>query len=335
MLLQIPVNTVAKNQSFQQGVTGQAIGAVDTGISRFPAGKEVGHSGPAVKISEHTAHHVVGCRSHRYRVFGNIEPEIPAGFIDIGKTVFNPGRGDGRKVQVYTFGAAFLQFMMDSPGDNISGRQFRLGMIIRHKSRSFFAKENSSFPADTVRDGEPGSRGEREDSPMKLHEFQVRQAGARPVSYSHTVAGSYRRIGGGGINLAATTGGKDSSAGKQCLWRTVFPDGKDTAAPRAAGKQSGGKDLFFHFDPGIPGYQFHQYPGDFTTGGVTVGMENTPPAVGGFPGKRRFAVPAVKGNAKIQQFFYSFHPFLNQNTNGFGKAKSGAGFDGVVKMKVR
>src|SRR5690554_3249761 len=138
-----------------------------------------------------------------------------------------------------------------------------------------------------------------------------------------------------GATILATGGCKDSSAGKQCLWRTVFPDGKDTAAPRAAGKQSGGKDLFFHFDPGIPGYQFHQYPGDFTTGGVTVGMENTPPAVGGFPGKRRFAVPAVKGNAKIQQFFYSFHPFLNQNTNGFGKAKSGAGFDGVVKMKVR
>ena len=81
------VGAAGIDRRFEQGVAGQAVGAVQAGEGDFADGVQCLDVGFAIDVDRNTAAQVVGGRHDRERLLGHVEAEFQAGLVDVGKAV--------------------------------------------------------------------------------------------------------------------------------------------------------------------------------------------------------------------------------------------------------
>ena len=91
---------LCEDQGLQEGVAGQAVGAVQPGAGHFPDGIEAPDVGPPVFVGRHPAAHVVGRGNHGDRLPGDVDLVLQAGFIDVGEPLPDELRRPVADVQV-------------------------------------------------------------------------------------------------------------------------------------------------------------------------------------------------------------------------------------------
>ena len=62
-----------EGKAFEEGVGGQAVGAVDAGVSYFAYRVKAGDGGPTVGVGADAAHPIMGCGIDRNGVTGPVE----------------------------------------------------------------------------------------------------------------------------------------------------------------------------------------------------------------------------------------------------------------------
>src|SRR5271170_6055466 len=78
----------AEDEAFEQGVAGEAIGAVDAGEGGFAGGVEAGDGGASPKIGFYAAHHEMRGGADGSEVTGEIEAVGESGGEDARETLF-------------------------------------------------------------------------------------------------------------------------------------------------------------------------------------------------------------------------------------------------------
>ena len=104
--------------------------------------------------------------------------------------------------------SGLLHFLQNTLADNVSGRQFRLRMIVGHKPRPFAVSQYPAFSAHRFGDQESHGAGNVEGCGVKLDEFHVLEDCADAISHGNPVARSNVRIGRFPVNLPTPTGGQ-------------------------------------------------------------------------------------------------------------------------------
>ena len=113
-----------KNQAFQQGVAGHAIGPVQAGASRLTQCQQPRDVGAGLVVSEDAAAGIVGGRHHGDRIPGDVDAEFEAAAVDRGEVAPDEiGRSVG-DVKKNAIRAQSFHFMVDGAGDDVPGRQF-------------------------------------------------------------------------------------------------------------------------------------------------------------------------------------------------------------------
>ena len=76
---------MGQDHSFQEGIAGQPIGAVQTGAGDLADGIESRQTGCAVSVGLDPATLIMSRRHHRDRLFRNIDAKMQTGLVDVGK----------------------------------------------------------------------------------------------------------------------------------------------------------------------------------------------------------------------------------------------------------
>ena len=72
----------AVDETFEQGIAGQAIGAVDPGTGSFAGGIKSGKRGVAAEIGANAAHRIMRRGTNRHQVRGKIDVVLQAGAVN-------------------------------------------------------------------------------------------------------------------------------------------------------------------------------------------------------------------------------------------------------------
>ena len=84
-------------------------------------------------IRHNTTAGIVGCRYDRDRLPRHVDAEGKTARMYVGEMRFDKGLSLVGNVQVHTFTAQPLHFVVDSPGDDIPGCQFASFIKIEHE----------------------------------------------------------------------------------------------------------------------------------------------------------------------------------------------------------
>ena len=100
-------------------VARQAVGAVQAGAGDFPAGEQALDAGFPEGVDDHAPAEIMRCGHDRDRIPGDVDVELQAGFVDVGKPRLQKiaiAVGDVEKDELVP---GFLQFRVDRLGDDV------------------------------------------------------------------------------------------------------------------------------------------------------------------------------------------------------------------------
>ena len=206
---------VRKDQGLQQGVAGQAVGAVEAGHGHLPHRVEVGDVGPAPNVRHHPAAHVVGRGHHRDGLGGDIDPVLQALLIDVGEAALDEVRRLVADVQVDAVGAGLFHLQVDGPGHRVPGGQVFQGVVLLHEGPPGAVDEDGALAPERLGDEEILGRHVIEAGGVELDEFHVADPGPGPVGHGDAVARGDVRVAGVEIDLAHPPGGQEGDGGLQ------------------------------------------------------------------------------------------------------------------------
>ena len=117
----------AEDQTFQQGIAGQAIGAMNAGAGGFSRGVEPGNVGASFEIGAHAAHGVVRGRTNGNQVRRDVDVVLQAGGVNARETFLDVARVEMSEVEIddRVLGSADFQFVHDGAGHDVARREFR------------------------------------------------------------------------------------------------------------------------------------------------------------------------------------------------------------------
>ncbi len=122
---------VGADDGFEEGVAGEAIGAVQTGAGDLTNGVQPGEAGSSLLIGDHPAALVMGGRHHRDRFLGDVNSMVLAGGVDVGEPAHDEGRGFVGDVEQDMVGAAAFDLGVDGARDDVAwgqGAEFMMGL---------------------------------------------------------------------------------------------------------------------------------------------------------------------------------------------------------------
>lgn len=112
---------VGADEGFEEGVAGEAIGAVEAGAGDLADGVEAGQLGDAVDGGDHAAALVVGGGHDGDGFLGDVDAVAEAGFVDVGEALDDEGGGFVGDVEEDVVGARSLHDAVDGAGDDVAG----------------------------------------------------------------------------------------------------------------------------------------------------------------------------------------------------------------------
>jgi len=205
----------AEDEAFEEGITGEAIGAMDAGGGGFAGSVETGDGSASPKIGFDAAHHEVRGGTYGSEVAGKIQAVAEAGGIDERETLFEEVLGLGGQVEIDMLAIRFVHFADDSAGEDIA-RSELLGFVVAlHKAFEMDIAEDAAFAAECFAEKKARGAFEGEGGGMELDEFHVGEDGAGFEGDGHAVAGGDIGIGGFAVKLAESASGKENGAGAE------------------------------------------------------------------------------------------------------------------------
>ena len=169
----------------------------------------------AMVVGRNTAHHVVGSRHNRNRVFNRVNTgKLDGNLADARQFFHNFFCADMVNFQqyvvfVFTTAATFVDFHSHRTGNHVTGSQIFYGWSVTfHKAFAIGIQQNTTLTAHTLGD-QYTSTGYT--SRVELPEFHVFQRNTCTGTNTQTITGIHISIGRRSINTTAATGSKHHS----------------------------------------------------------------------------------------------------------------------------
>ncbi len=322
-----PGGAPAEDNRLQQAVAGQAVGAVDTGAGRLAAGEQTGYGGRAHQVTADTADHVVGCRSDRDKVGGDVHPQPQAGGVDLGEAAANPIRAQVTDVEEDVVGVVTLHLRPDGAGDHVAGRQLGLRVALHHEAPAAGVDQDAAFAAHRLADQEAGRPLFPERRGVELEELHVGELGACLVGQGRGAAVGGGRVGGVAEEGSATARGEDYSAAA-VLPQLTARLGHDAHADAVLDQQLPDDVALAGLDAGVAEGMV-QAALDLGPGGVAAGVDDPGLRVRGLPTQSQPPPLAIKTDAQRHQLPNPAGPLLHQHPHRLGVAEAPADLHGV------
>lgn len=189
-----------EHKSFEQGIAGEAIGAMDTRARHFPRRVERRQRGPGRDVCLHTTHDVVRRRAHRNGIARQIQSCLVA------------GGGNGRKPLMHPFGIQVLHrqehgtagprdLADDRTCHQIPRREFTGAFITRHEAVAIGVDEPRTFAAKRLGQQKPRRALACKCGGVKLNELEIRDTCPTLPGEHDAVTGRDRWIGRVAVDL--------------------------------------------------------------------------------------------------------------------------------------
>ena len=347
MLGNIPRCRVAKDETFEQAVGGQPVGAVQPAFAGFSSSIEAGQVGTARQINQYPAASIMLRRHHRNRTGRHIDTKPDQLLIDIREMALHKFRIAVRDIEMDIVEAKPLDLVVVGAGDNVAGSQFHplrvkavhitIAGFVTRVIRQF---QMPAFAAHRFGDQEIFDLEIIEAGRMELHHLHIRDAGARAPGHGDTVASRAARCGGEQIGSAGAAAGHDRRARSQRLDMAGFiVERVNTPDIFRAGRlfrvavndQVDRHHMRSERDIGVGRrgilQRFLHRPA-----GRVVNMDNPPVAVSAFPREMEDFRLLVERNAHILQPGNRGRGIFHDKFNGFTPVEPSAGNHCVVDM---
>jgi hypothetical protein len=281
-----PSGPTADDQSFQQAVGGQPVGAVHSGAGHLASGEQPRQLGAPVDVGDHAAAAVVRTGSHRDRLANGID----AGCL----TRSGDGRESAREVvdaagvEEDAFVAEHPQPGVDGAGHHVAGRQVAHRVHACGHRIALTVNQSRALAANRLGDQRPAAAGAAvvQHRRVELDELDVAHRGTGPQRQRDAVAGGALGVGGRAVQLPEATGGQDH---RRCVHDADAPPirhqhtGYRIGARRGVVQQAQ-RDMF---DPDVQrGCGMVEGALHLGAGGIAAGMHDTPPRVPAFTAER-------------------------------------------------
>ena len=148
------------------------------------------------------------CRCNGYIVFCYVYAQRHALVVDVGEVVLGLFGVLVRYVEIYAFVAAHLHFVVDGSGNYVARGERAAFVVFLHELLAVFGAEYGSVAAHGFGYEKAGAfSGVVQRGGVELYEFHVFYFAFGTVNHSYSVACGYRRVGGGAIYVAYSSGG--------------------------------------------------------------------------------------------------------------------------------
>jgi hypothetical protein len=169
---------------------------------------------------------------------------------------------------------------------------------------------------------------------VELDELHIHNFRPGPEGNGYAVPRGYLRVGVMLKEPAQAPGGQDHHlTAKDPEGAPVPVVGQHSVAGVFPHQQVHNVVVFQHFDVIVlldaPG----QHPLDLRPGGVTAGMQDSPPAVGSLPGQAQALAVAVKYGAQADQFPDPVGAFADQGCHRLRITQAGPGHQGILPVQ--
>src|SRR5436309_10012044 len=208
-------------------------------------------------------------------------------------------------------------------------------MVAGHEALAPAVGEQRPLPTQRLREEEAGCAGSEKSRGMKLNELEIRDRSARAVGQGNAVPGRLGWIGRLAVEATRPSRREHKRTGTQDSERSrgLVEDQESHATVsekdevhREGPTQKG--DGWKRGDAGEKG------PHDLPAGGVPVGMQDTAPTVGPFPGESQSRSVPVEAGPPVDELLDPERPFLHQNSHRRFVAKAIPCPEGVLKVEL-
>ena len=149
-----------------------------------------------VEVHLDAATHVVGRRTYRYHLLGDVDADGQAFLVDMREMLLRLLRVFHRHVEAHVVETVDLHLVVYGACHDVAWRERQARVIFLHELRSVGQLEYSSISAHGLRDEEGRVRLRRvvEHGGVELHELHVFHRGLGAISHRYAVARGYFRV---------------------------------------------------------------------------------------------------------------------------------------------
>ncbi len=275
---------------------------MQAGRCDFAAGVEVFYAGAADMVGLDSAYHVVGAWPDGYQIRTEVNAEALAQFGYQGESPGDMGLVHMANVQEDVGRAGLEHLSEDRPADYISWSKLGRFVILLHELASVGIPQHRAFSPQRFGDKRPAGACDVEGCRVELHELQVSQDRAGPVSHCQSVAGGHFRIGRFAIKPSRAAGGQDCIGGPDYLRSQTLNAADDSGAFVVLVRQQvdcvkmlDGGDIRMSCDLSDQGF------GYYAAGAVAVSVGDPGVAVTAFEGYRDSVLFEVEFRSPVEQ----------------------------------
>lgn len=204
---------MTEDHPFQQGVAGEAVGAVESGGCDFTAGEEAVEIGPGIEVGGDSPDGVMGGGSNRDELACRIEAVIVKVLGHLRKSGYEAGRIDVTNIQEYVGRRRASKSVMDGTADHVARRQFRALVVIGHETTSIGVTQECAFSTKGLAHQKRPATRIVKHGRMELYKLHVSKHSACAQSHGQSIASGPRWIGVIPIHGGGAAGGQYDNAG--------------------------------------------------------------------------------------------------------------------------
>src|SRR5690606_8612579 len=190
-----------------------AVGAVQARGGGLPHRVEVLEVGAALQVGEHAAAGVVGGGYHRHLIAGHVDAVFET-FVDdggeVGADELGALVGD---IEVDAVAAEALHLVVDGPGDDVPGRQFRQLVEARHEALAVGQAQVGALAPQGLGEEDAPRLGVEQAGGVELVEFHVGHPTALAPGGGDAVPRGAIGAGAVEVRLAGAAGGEHHALG--------------------------------------------------------------------------------------------------------------------------
>jgi hypothetical protein len=183
-----------EHQTLEQAVAGQSIGAVHAGGGGLAAGVQARQVGAAIHVGAHAAHEIVRSRMHRDQVAARVESVAGQHAGQPRKARAESITAPRARIQQHMAFAGARKVADDGAAHDVARGERPQRVHAIHDRAPLAIHERGALAAHRLADQVARRAGHIQRGGMELHEFQIRQRGARAPGHGHAVARGYARI---------------------------------------------------------------------------------------------------------------------------------------------
>lgn len=206
---------VSIDDSLEERVAGKAVATMEARAGALASSIEPTDAAFALDIDSDAAALIMGGRTDRYHIAGDVDTQFETFGIDGGEAIDESVLTDGAGVEEEMFGARYFHLVVDSACYYVARGERETRVVLVHKLLALDIFEDSASAAHSLGDEE--SRflgGVIERGRMELDELHILKHSARAVYHSDTVASRDDGSSGSRIDVAHAASGEEGHLGE-------------------------------------------------------------------------------------------------------------------------